>query len=169
LACRGVRDPQFLLHGRGEVGQHGLVEIGQRPCRSVEDCQVAACGRNLVDSGLGLVDDRGQQLVVTLLEILLCDLFEIVAALDEIIQFLLFELAHGVRHGREILVELLILVVIFDDNVLHALLKILTVSFDVGLHLLHFRHHRDNFLGVDAPEFLCEERCGAHHEYNRKG
>ena len=86
-SCRGVRDPQFLLHGRGEVGQHGLVEIGQRPCRSVEDCQVAACGRNLVDSGLGLVDDRGQQLVVTLLEILLCDLFEIVAALDEIIQF----------------------------------------------------------------------------------
>ena len=55
------------------------------------------------------------------------------------------------------------------SNVLHALLKILTVSFDVGLHLLHFRHHRDNFLGVDAPEFLCEERCGAHHEYNRKG
>ena len=91
-SCRGVRDPQFLLHGWGEVGQHGLVEIGQRPCRSVEDCQVAACGRNLVDSGLGLVDDRGQQLVVTLLEILLCDLFEIVAALDEIIQFLLFEL-----------------------------------------------------------------------------
>ena len=24
-------------------------------------------------------------------------------------------------------------------------------------------------LGVDASEFLGEERCGAHHQHNRKG
>ena len=63
-----VRDAEFFLHCGGDVGEGSLVEIGERTRRSVEYGQIAACGSHFVDRVLGLLDNRGQQLVLTLLD-----------------------------------------------------------------------------------------------------
>ena len=86
------------------------------------------------------------------------------------VEIVLLELAYRFRKGVEILLELLQFLVVFDGHGLQIVLKILGISLHVGLHLLRFGHPHDDLLRVDASEFLlCEERCRAHHEYNRKG
>ena len=102
-----IRDAEFFLHCGGDVGEGSLVEIGERTRRSVEYCQIAACGSHFVDRVLGLLDNRGQQLVLTLLEVLLGCLLELVAALNQGVEIVLLELAYRFRKGVEILLELL--------------------------------------------------------------
>ena len=73
------------------------VKIGERTRRSVEYGQIAACGSHFVDRVLGLLDNRGQQLVLTLLEVLLSGLLELVAALNQGVEIVLLELAYRLR------------------------------------------------------------------------
>jgi len=167
--CGRVGDAQFLFHGRRDVRQRSLVEVSQRSRRRVEHDQKSACGRYLVDGAFRLVDDRGEQFVLFLLVILLCALLELAGAGLHIVQFLLLHLLDGVAEGVVVFLEILQLGVEFDVHRLDVVRQLLGEGVHVLLHRLGLGHRHDDFLGVDASEFLGEERCGAHHQHNRKG
>ena len=96
-------------------------------------------------------------LVLFFLVILLCSVLDVTQTILEFLQLFGLHLTDSLRHGVDVLLEVLIFGIQFYVDGFDVVLQVFAVCFHIGLHLLRFGHGHDDFLRVDAAEFLGEE------------